>query len=250
MGATGARAPGGVAGQLKPLSVSSDEVHPLRSIRGSVSQALAGPNEVFNAIMRIFVTTEAFFKKVRTYTDLSDEAERAWASLLRPKRYRREESFVVAGDVPTKFAFVVEGLFFQHYVGPEGDMVIKYFFPENRIAASVSATLLGQPSLFTITAIEDSTVLEYEFAAFKALVAAFPEIAAFYIRYMERHWIIEKEPGEIAFRHDDAMKRYRDFISREPLLHKRLKQHHIAAWLGITPESLSRIRKAIALGVG
>jgi CRP-like cAMP-binding protein len=196
------------------------------------------------------VTADAFLKKIRTYADLSDEAERAWTSLLRRRQYSKEESFVVAGDIPTTFAFVVEGLFSQHYVGPEGDMIIKYFFPENRIAASVSATLLGQPSLFTITAIEDSTVLEYEFAEFKGLVAKFPDIAAFYIRYMERHWIVEKEPGEIAFRRDDAMQRYRDFISREPDLHKRLKQHHVAAWLGITPESLSRLRKAIALRVG
>jgi CRP-like cAMP-binding protein len=196
------------------------------------------------------MTTEAFFARIRTYADLSEKAEQAWASLLRRKEYRKDKPFIRAGDVPTTFAFVVEGLLCQHYVGPDGDMVIKYFFPENRIAASVSATLLGEPSLFTITAIEDSTVLEYEFAAFKALIADFPDIAAFYISYMERHWIIEKEPGEIAFRRDDAMKRYRDFISKEPHLHKRLKQHHIAAWLGITPESLSRLRKAIALGAG
>ncbi|WFP48715.1 Crp/Fnr family transcriptional regulator [Methylomonas sp. EFPC3] len=196
------------------------------------------------------MTTDALFKKVRTYTKLSKKAEQAWTSLLRPRHYRKDESFILSGTVPTTFAFVVEGLFSQHYVGPEGNMTIKYFFPENRIAASVSATLLGQPSLFTITAIEDSTVLEYEFAAFRALVTEFPDIADFYIRYMERHWIVEKEPDEISFRHNDAMKRYRDFISREPLLHRRLKQHHIAAWLGITPESLSRIRKAIALGVG
>jgi len=196
------------------------------------------------------MTTEAFFARIRTYADLSEKAEQAWASLLRRKQYRKDKPFIRAGDVPTTFAFVVEGLLCQHYVGPDGDMVIKYFFPENRIAASVSATLLGEPSLFTITAIEDSTVLEYEFAAFKALIADFPDIAAFYISYMERHWIIEKEPGEIALRRDDAMKRYRDFISREPHLHKRLKQHHIAAWLGITPESLSRLRKAIALGAG
>jgi CRP-like cAMP-binding protein len=193
------------------------------------------------------MTTEAFFAKIRTYTDLSEGAENAWAPLLRRKFYRSDETFIRAGDVPTAYAFVVEGLFYQHYVGPDGDMVVKYFFPENRIAASVSATLLGQPSLFTITAIEDSTVLEYEFAAFRKLVAAFPDVAAFYIRYMERHWIVEKEPDEISFRHDDAMKRYRDFIKREPELHRRLKQHHIAAWLGITPESLSRLRKAIAL---
>ncbi|MDQ7730742.1 Crp/Fnr family transcriptional regulator [Halomonas sp. SpR8] len=191
---------------------------------------------------------EAFFQKIRTYTDLSKDAERAWSAILRPERYRKGESLIQAGTVPATFAYVVKGLFSQHYVGPEGNTVIKYFFPEERIAASVSATLLGQPSLFTITAIEDSSVLVYEFASFNSLVVEFSDIAAFYIRYMERHWIIEKEPGEIAFRHDDAMKRYRDFVNREPLLYKRLNQHHIAAWLGITPESLSRIRKAITLG--
>jgi CRP-like cAMP-binding protein len=196
------------------------------------------------------MSKEAFFNRIRTYAELSKTAEQAWASLLRPRQYRKEAPFVLAGTVPKNFAFVVEGLFSQHYVGPEGNTIVKYFFPENRIAASVSATLLGQQSLFAITAIDDSTVLEYEFAAFRSLVAEFPDIAAFYIRYIERHWIIEKEPGEIAFRHDDAMKRYRDFMSREPLLHKRLKQHHIAAWLGVTSESLSRLRKAIALGEG
>jgi CRP-like cAMP-binding protein len=193
------------------------------------------------------MNAEAFFTKIRAYTDLSAKAELAWLSLLRPRQYGKEEPFIRAGDVPTACAFVVEGLLCQHYVGHDGDLIIKYFFPENRIAASVSATLLGEPSLFTITAIENSTVLEYDFAAFKSLASEFSDVAAFYISYMERHWIIEKEPGEIAFRHDNAMQRYIDFIRREPELHRRLKQHHIAAWLGITPESLSRLRRTIAV---
>ncbi|WP_208825109.1 hypothetical protein [Bradyrhizobium neotropicale] len=91
-------------------------------------------------------------------------------------------------------------------------------------------------------------MLEYDFAAFRKLVSKFSDIAAFYISYMEQHWIIEKEPDEISFRHDDAMKRYRNFIDKMPDQHRRLKQHHIAAWLGITPESLSRLRRAIAYG--
>jgi CRP-like cAMP-binding protein len=192
------------------------------------------------------MSRDAFFAKIRTYTDLSHDAERAWSRLLRPRHYSKGEHFVRAGDVPTQHAFVAQGLFSQHYIGPGGDMIIKYFFPENRIAASVSATLLGEPSLFAITAIEDSDVLEYEFAAFRDLVGQFRDIAEFYMRYMERHWIVEKEPIEIAFRHDDAMKRYRAFIAREPDLHKRLQVQHIAAWLGITPESLSRLRATIA----
>jgi hypothetical protein len=96
---------------------------------------------------------------------------------------------MAAGEVPTRFAFVVNGLLAQHYIGPAGDLIIKYFFPENRIAGSVSATLLNRPSSFTITAIEESLVLEYEFGAFKELVRKFPDVAAFYIAYMERHWI-------------------------------------------------------------
>lgn len=192
------------------------------------------------------MTTVAFFKTIRTYAELSAEAEAAWAALLQPRRYARDENLIAAGTVPTKFAFVVDGLLSQHYVAEDGGMVIKYFFQENRIAGSVSATLLRQPSVFTVSALEDSSVLEYDFAAFKRLAARFPDIAAFYISYIERHWIIEKEPGELAFRQDDAMKRYIDFMEREPLLYKRLKQRHIAAWLGITPESLSRLRKALA----
>jgi CRP-like cAMP-binding protein len=211
------------------------------------TQVAGGPGEHPENLRIQPMSTEAFFTKIRTYTDLSAKAELAWSSLLRSRQYSKEESFIRAGDIPTSFAFVVEGLLCQHYVGREGDMIIKHFFPENRIAASVSASLLGEPSLFTVTAIENSTVLEYEFAAFKSLVTDFPDVAAFYISYMERHWIIEKEPGEIAFRHDDAMQRYVDFIRREPDLHRRLKQHHVAAWLGITPESLSRLRRTIAI---
>lgn len=194
------------------------------------------------------MATTAFFAKIRSYAALSDEAEQAWASLLRPRHYAKDDVIIRAGDVPKTYAFVLRGLLCQHYVGCDGDLIIKYFFPEHRIAASVSATLLREPSLFTITAIEDSVVLEYDFAAYKALVAVHPDIAAFHIAYIERHWIVEKEPMEIAFRHDDAMQRYLDFIRTDPDLHRRLKQHHIAAWLGITPESLSRLRRKIAFG--
>src|SRR5579883_2315127 len=142
------------------------------------------------------MTAEAFFTKIRTYADLSVEAERAWGRLLRRKQYCRDEHFISEGDVPKAYAFV-EGLFYQHYTGPDGNTFVKYFFPENRIAASVSATLLGKPSLFAITAIEDSTVLEYDFAGFRKLVSEFSDIRAFYIRCVEQHGIIEKEPDEV-----------------------------------------------------
>jgi len=186
---------------------------------------------------------KAFFEKIRQYSDLSTDAEHAWKLLLRPRHYVKGEVFIRAGDVPSMVAFVDKGLLCQYYVGPDGDMHVQHFYSEGKIAASVSATLLCEPSCFTLTAIEDSTILEYDFVAFRKLTDSFPDIMAFYILYMERHWIIEREPERIVFRHHDALSRYLDFIRNEPELHKRLKQHHIAAWLGIAPESLSRLRK-------
>lgn len=187
------------------------------------------------------MSTLLFFEKIKTYINLSEEAETAWENILRRKNYAKGEDFVTEGQVPRKVAFVVDGLFSQYYTSGKGVVIIKYFFPEKRIAGSMSAILAGEPSTFTITAIEDTTVLEYDFAEFKKLVDQYPDIASFYIKYMELHWIIDKEHYEISLRHDDAKVRYSDFLQRYPGLVKRLKKHHIASYLGITPTQLSRI---------
>ena len=95
--------------------------------------------------------------------------------------------------------------------------------------------------MFSIVALEDTKVLSYNFYEFKQLTKHHSDIASFYIHYMERHWIVEKEPLEISFRYDTAMKRYTDFLNAYPGLVKRLKKHQIASYLGITPTQLSRL---------
>lgn len=185
--------------------------------------------------------TDIFFQKIRTYASLSAEAENDWANLLKANHYPKGSDFLRTGQVPRKLAFIVKGLLSQHYITDTGDTVIKHFFPEGRIAGSIPAALTQTPSLFTITALEDTSVLEYDFHEFKKLVAQHRDIAGFYIRYMEQHWIIDKEPYEISFRIDSAKTRYDEFLRKYPELVNRLKKHQIAAYLGITPTQLSRI---------
>jgi len=184
---------------------------------------------------------DAFFEKIKTYAKLSPQAEAAWAALLRENTYNKGDNFITEGQTPKKVAFVVNGLMYQYYSAENGDMVIKYFFPENRIAGSMTATLTQSPGNFTIKTLEDTDVLEYNFIEFKKLVAIYPDIAAFYIRYMEQHWIIEKEPYEVSLRFESAKTNYDNFLRKYPGLVKRLKKQHIAAYLGITPTQLSRI---------
>lgn len=187
------------------------------------------------------MNTSQFFEKVKTYFDISEKAEAAWSNLLRENNYKKGENVLDIGQYPRKVSFVVNGLLSLNYIGQNGDVVIKYFFPEHRMAASMSAMLAKKPSEFFIAALEDTTVLEYDFFEFRKLFDPLPDLARFYIAYNDLHWIIEKEPLEITFRTETAAKRYDDFLQKYPTLIKRIKKHHIASYLGITPTQLSRI---------
>lgn len=185
---------------------------------------------------------QEFWQKAVAYGKLSDESRVAWEKGLKRKVYQKNELFLSEGQIPRTVAFVSEGLLAQSYTSEHGDIIIKRFFPEGYFAASTSALLQKSPSMFAIKALETSVVLEYNFNDFKLLTEKYIDMAAVYIRYMELHWIIEKEPLEIAFRSDTAKTRYLEFLRSYPTLEPRLKQHEIASYLGITPTQLSRIR--------
>lgn len=187
------------------------------------------------------MNVEPFFRKINSYANLSVASKNIWMKILREESYKKGEQFINLGQVPKRVGFVVEGLFSQNYVSESGDTTIKYFFPEGRFAASMGAMLSGAPSAFSVVALENTKILAYDFSAFKKLTELHRDITSFYIHYMERHWIIEKEPLEISFRLDTAAKRFDDFLGTYPGLVKRLKKHQIASYLGITPTQLSRL---------
>jgi CRP-like cAMP-binding protein len=185
---------------------------------------------------------QQFWDKVESYAEISSESKTAWTNILKTKTYNKDQYFIIEGEIGQTVAFVVKGLFSKFHTTQEGDVVTKRFFFENFFVASTSSMLSKTPSLFSIRTLEPSTVLEYSFQEFKKLTETYSDIAAFYIRYMELHWIIEKEPLEISLRHDTAKVKYADFLKTYPSLESRLKLHEIAAYLGITPTQLSRIR--------
>ena len=183
-----------------------------------------------------------FWKCVNNYSSISEEAKEAWQQLLQVKTIQKNEYFLTEGTIPKQIAFINKGLLSYYYTSSEGDVVIKKFFPENTFVASTSALLSQQPSLFTIQALEDTELLTYNFDSFRTLVERYPDVARFYIHYIERHWIVDKEIGEITLKYQTAKARYLDFKKNNEGLLLRLKQHHIASYLGVTPTQLSRIR--------
>ena len=186
-----------------------------------------------------------FLQRLESYGPLTAESRAALQQIIVPKTYARNDYFIREGQHARSVGFVVKGLFSQYFTAANGDVIIKRFFPEGYYCASMSALLSNTPSTFTIKALEDTSTLEYDFQAFKRLTKTYPDIAQVYIRYMELHWIIEKEPLEIALRYETAKSRYLAFLEQFPTLESRLKQHEVAAYLGVTPTQLSRIRAEI-----
>ncbi|MHA4836553.1 Crp/Fnr family transcriptional regulator [Sphingopyxis sp. MSC1_008] len=187
---------------------------------------------------------DEFFEKVAEYTRLDEVARKAWRALLVQRDYQKGDLLVTQGQPTRSIFFVLRGLLLQYHISEDGEAIVKRFFLEHGFAASTSALLTDRESDFSIKALEPAIVWEYDFARFKELVRDHPAIAAFYVNYIERHWIVEKEPLEISFRNDDARRKYARFLESYPGLEKRLRQHEIAAFLGITPTQLSRIRAA------
>jgi len=161
------------------------------------------------------------------------------------KEFSKGEYFIREGEIPNKFAYNCRGLF-RYYIDSDGNDFTKGFFPANTIISSYSAMIHNRGSYFNIEALEDSTLLIINFDDWQHLFKGHVCWKTFLIAMLETGYCT-KETRERKFLLCDAETRYRSFLNNFPDLDKRIKQHYIASYLGITPVALSRIRKKMGV---
>jgi CRP-like cAMP-binding protein len=166
-------------------------------------------------------------------------------SISRNKSITVSDCFIRAGEVPMKIAFVVSGLFRYVYINDKGDEFTKGLINENLFISSYSAMIMGQPSYFAIEALEDSKIMEISWKDFKLLMDKDTFWIKFLLQFVEKGFI-KKEKRERDFLLLDAEKRYKNFLVEYPGMDQRISQGIIASYLGIKPETLSRIRRRIS----
>ncbi|KYG81879.1 CRP-like cAMP-binding protein [Roseivirga ehrenbergii] len=171
----------------------------------------------------------------------SSETQR-FLALTKLVQLKKGDRFIEAGETPKIFGFVTKGLFRFLYTDQEGKEYTKVFMPEHSFVSAYSAMVLNQASYFSIEALEDSEVLTISYASWLRLKESHPCWNELLIKVLEKAFIM-KEAREREFLFLDAESRYQIFLERFPNLEHRLKQHMIASYLGIAPESLSRVRK-------
>lgn len=175
--------------------------------------------------------------------DVTEEEWRFHRDLLTRRFLLKGEYLARTGEVCSYVSFVTKGSF-RAYWEVDGAEVSKNFFFENEYASEYESFLTRQPATFDIRAMEDSEVVEMNYENVQKLYQQFP-VWQKYGRLIAENLFIE-----VARRGQDLLKKtpeelYLDLLEKRPHIIDRVPQHHIASYLGVQPESLSRIRKRL-----
>ncbi|RYG13221.1 MAG: Crp/Fnr family transcriptional regulator [Chitinophagaceae bacterium] len=188
---------------------------------------------------------EKFQIYLKERLSITDEQAQEATSCLKSKSFKKGDVLLSAGDLRSDNYFINDGLLRYFSIDEKGKEHIIQFAPENWMVSDRNTSVFKEPSVFYIDAIENTEVLiipSHFFADIKKLLPNILELNILMlhnsIRFMQKRINMLLSAT--------AEERYLDFIKLYPNLTLRVPQWMIASYLGITPESLSRVRKDLA----
>jgi CRP-like cAMP-binding protein len=149
---------------------------------------------------------------------------------------------VRAGDRPEYVGFNLDGILRYYYLDADGTDTSKGFSVPGRFIISYSAMAEERESYFSIEALCDVELLRFKYDDWMRMAGRDPRWYRFFFKLLESVYIM-KEMREKSFLQDDAATRYLSFRKEYPGLEDCVRQYHIASFLGITPEALSRLKR-------
>lgn len=187
---------------------------------------------------------DSLIRYINSYvsTPLTESQEELIRNTLVPKKIRKRQYLLQEGQVCKYAAFIVKGAMRQYSVDDKGVEHIINLFIENWWANDRESFVMLTPSIYNIDAWEDTDALLMTKADYLSLLDPIPALAEMSRRLDERHSIAVQKRlnSSISL---SAEKRYADLANTYPEFLQRFPQHIIASYLGITKETLSRIRK-------
>lgn len=189
---------------------------------------------------------QSFIQKILPGT--SPEDIKLLSSKAHLLEFRKGQLFVHEGEVCHHLLFIHRGLF-RYYLLHEGEDFTKDFAIDTRnpFCTAYSSFMLQKPSQIWIEAMESSVVWSWDKSDVLPLFQNHP-IWLCFAKLMADQLFYRKEQKELELLKCSAEERYRHFLVDFPGLIQRIPQYHIATYLGITPESLSRIRSKLSKG--
>lgn len=176
---------------------------------------------------------------------ISEEEFEVARTFFTPKKLRRGQFLLHAGESFKSIAFVETGCLRQYYIDAKGEEHVVQFAIEDWWISDMYSTLTGTPATYNIDALEISEVLLFERSRLEEVCQRIPQFERFFRLLLEGAFIA-KERRIAASIGLSAEEQYLNMLDMYPKIVQRVAQNQIASYLGITPQSLSRIRKDLA----
>jgi len=188
---------------------------------------------------------EVLFQKLDEKIRLTPEQKETVKSFFIPKKLRKRQYILQEGDVCKYVIFVEKGMLRSYSIDEKGNEHIMQFAFEGWWITDQYSFLTGEPSVYTIDALEDSELLLLTKQAEEDLLLKIPQFER-YFRILLQNNVIATQRRLLGSLYKSAEERYNELIRVCPTIPQRVPQHMMASFLGITPETLSRIRKQVA----
>jgi len=161
------------------------------------------------------------------------------------KKLRKRQYLLQEGDVWKMNAFVCQGCMRTYRVDDKGAEHILNFAVENWWTGDRESLMTGNPAKSNIDALEDSVILLIEKERLENLSVQIPALNNFLNNILQKSFNVSQNRiiANISY---TAEEKYLNFIETRPEIANRVPQHMIASYLGISPETLSRVRNQMA----
>ena len=187
---------------------------------------------------------DSILQNITRFVSLTEEEKEKFISVLQQKKLRKHQYLVQAGEACRYECYVTKGCLRQYYVDDSGQEHIVMFAVEDWWTSDMYSLVTGNPAITNIDALEDAELLLIDRNAFDKLMQEIPKLER-HFRMMLQRAFISHQRRLIENMSLPADQRYSRFLEQYPKMESRLPQKLIASYLGITPESLSRIRKKL-----
>lgn len=188
---------------------------------------------------------EKYINYITKQIELSTEQIEILSKAIVTKKFHKGEMILNAGDYSSDYYFVEEGIIRSYTIDENGKEHVIQFGAENWIVSDRNSSLCKQEAKFYIQAIEDSTIVILNEEVNELLKSLNPKYLDAQVLLLQNH-IRHMQDRITLLLSASAKTRYLEFIKLYPTITAKVPQWMIASYLGITPESLSRVRKDIA----
>lgn len=188
---------------------------------------------------------EILFKHIEQKVSFSTSDKELITSFFVSKRLRKKQYLLQDGDVCRYLSFVAKGLIRTYNVDEKGDEHMSVFGWEGWWISDFNSFLSAEPAVFNIDAIEDSELFMISRADYDELTLQVP-IMDRYFRILFQNSLVTKERRLMSSITHTAEQKYLLLLESNPEIVSRIPQNMVASYLGIAPETLSRIKRNLA----